>query len=68
MRRQLRLVGSNWFTTAQAEELATMAGRNVLDLSSLEHVKFPLERVNEAVAALGERAAGGWANLMVVPE
>jgi threonine dehydrogenase-like Zn-dependent dehydrogenase len=67
MRRQLQVVGSNWFTTGQAQQLADMAGSGTLDLSSFVHLKFPLQQVNEAVSALETRGTGGWSNVLVVP-
>jgi threonine dehydrogenase-like Zn-dependent dehydrogenase len=68
MRRHLRFVGSNWFTTAQGQEMASLAAGGLLDLSWMDHVKFPLSRVNDAVAAVAARDAGGWTNVVVVPD
>jgi alcohol dehydrogenase len=41
-----------------------MAAAGTLDLSPLEHRRFPLERVNEAIGAL---ESGGFSNFVVIP-
>src|SRR5438552_10164160 len=48
MDEQVQLIGSNWFTTAQGQEMAEMVRTRTIDLSYLEHRRFPLSRVNEA--------------------
>jgi len=58
------IMGSRWFTTAEGEEMAQMAAAGTLDLSPLEHRRFPLERVNDAIAAL---EGGGFSNFVVIP-
>ncbi|HEX7684298.1 MAG TPA: alcohol dehydrogenase catalytic domain-containing protein [Trinickia sp.] len=66
MDEQVHLIGSNWFTTAQGQEMADMVGTGALDLSYLEHRKFPLSRVNEAISGLKDRD-GGFSNYVVIP-
>lgn len=66
MRRQLSYGGSLWFSTAEGQDLAAMAAGGTLDLSVFEHEAFPLERINEAVAATDQRH-GGLTNIVVVP-
>lgn len=66
MDEQVQLIGSNWFTTAQGQELAHMAETGVLDLSYLEPVRFPLADVNEAISGLKDRR-GGFSNYVVIP-
>jgi alcohol dehydrogenase len=58
------IMGSRWFTTAEGEDMAQMAAAGILDLSPLEHRRFPLERVNDAIAAL---ESGGFSNFVVIP-
>lgn len=58
------VMGSRWFTAAEGEDMAQMAAAGTLDLSSLEHRRFPLERVNDAIAAL---ESGGFSNFVVIP-
>lgn len=66
MARQLRLVGSAWFTSGEGQVMADMAGTGLLDLSSLEHQVYPLERVNEVISGFGERN-GGFSNFVISP-
>lgn len=66
MDEQIQLIGSNWFTTAQGQEMADMVATGTLDLSYLENVVFPLARVNEAISGLKDRN-GGFSNYVVVP-
>jgi D-arabinose 1-dehydrogenase-like Zn-dependent alcohol dehydrogenase len=66
MDEQIQLIGSNWFTTAQGQELAHMVETGTLDLSYLEHERFALEDVNKAISGLKDRR-GGFSNYVVVP-
>jgi alcohol dehydrogenase len=66
MDEQVQLIGSNWFTAAQGQEMAEMVRTGALDLSYLEHKVFPLERVNEAISGLTDRD-GGFSNYVVEP-
>ncbi len=61
-----QLMGSRWFTTAEGEDLAQMAGAGTLDLSVLEHRRFPLAKVNDAISSLGS-GNGGFSNFVVIP-
>ena len=63
---QIQLIGSNWFTTAQGQEMADMVRTGTIDLSYLEDRVFPLDRVNEAISGLKDRS-GGFSNYVVVP-
>ncbi|PXW25885.1 UNVERIFIED_CONTAM: alcohol dehydrogenase [Williamsia faeni] len=63
---QISVLGSLWFSTREAQEMADMAARGVLDLSVLEHHTFPLEEINEALGALPARH-GGFTNFVSVP-
>ncbi len=66
MDEQIQLIGSNWFSAAQGQEMADMVATGTLDLSYLENRIFPLARVNEAISGLKDRN-GGFSNYVVVP-
>jgi D-arabinose 1-dehydrogenase-like Zn-dependent alcohol dehydrogenase len=61
-----RLMGSRWFTTTEGEDMAQMAAAGTLDLSVLEHRRFPLDKVNDAISSLGS-GDGGFSNFIVLP-
>lgn len=65
MCNQIAYLGSAWFTTAQGEDMASMARAGTLDLSRLEHQCFPLNQVNEALEAAQHRSHGGFNNIVV---
>lgn len=58
------LTGQIWFTTAEGDEMMEMARAGTLDLSSIEHQTFPLEKVNDALA-LAATSPGGFTNVVV---
>lgn len=64
---QIRYQGSAWFTTAQGEDMAMMVKAGTLDLSRLEHHRFGLEEVNDALSAALNRNHGGFNNIVVIP-
>ncbi len=66
MDEQVQIIGSNWFSTAQGQELAHMVETGTLDLSYLEHERFPLADVNRAISGLKDRR-GGFSNYVVIP-
>jgi Zn-dependent alcohol dehydrogenases len=66
MDEQIQLIGSNWFTAAQGQEMAELARAGLLDLSVFEHQQFPLEEINHAISGLQNRN-GGFSNYVVVP-
>lgn len=66
MDEQVQVIGSNWFTTAQGQELAAMVETGTLDLSYLEPRRFPLSEVNAAISGLKDRD-GGFSNYVVIP-
>ena len=66
MDEQIQLIGSNWFTSAQGQEMAELARAGLLDLSVFEHRRFPLEEVNRAISGLQNRH-GGFSNYVIVP-
>ena len=61
-----QLMGFRWFTTAEGEDMAQMAAAGTLDLSVPEHRRFPLAKVNDAIASLGS-GDGGFTNYVVIP-
>lgn len=67
MVNQIRYQGSAWFTTAQGEDMAMMAKAGTLDLSRLEHQRFSLAQVNDALDAAQHRNLGGFSNIVVTP-
>jgi D-arabinose 1-dehydrogenase-like Zn-dependent alcohol dehydrogenase len=68
MRRQQSVLGSLWFTTGEAQEMADLAGCGALDLSVSEHHVFPLEKINEALNEGLPARHGGFTNLIAAPE
>lgn len=66
MDEQIQLIGSNWSTAAQCQEMAEMARARTLDLSVFEHQRFPLEDVNRAISGLQDRN-GGFSNYVITP-
>lgn len=62
---QKSLIGSNWFTPAEGEDMAAMADAGTLNLAVFEHEVFTLEQVNEAITAVEQRS-GGFTNVVVV--
>ena len=63
---QRSVLGSLWFSTREAQDMADMAGSGALDLSVLEHHTFPLAQVNEALDSIPQRH-GGFTNFLCVP-
>jgi alcohol dehydrogenase len=66
MTNRIGLQGSVWFTTAEGEEMAAMAGAGTLNFSVLKHRVSPLSKVNEAIAGMADRD-GGFTNFVVDP-
>ncbi|WP_207839666.1 alcohol dehydrogenase catalytic domain-containing protein [Williamsia soli] len=66
MCQQLSILGSLWFSTAEAQDMADLAGTGQLDLSVLEHHTFTLEKINEALENLPTRH-GGFSNFILTP-
>lgn len=66
MDRNQTLHGSLWFTPADGQEMADLAEVGAVDLSVLEHERFPLSDVNTALAVFKNRN-GGFSNYVVIP-
>ncbi len=58
--------GSNWFTVAQGERMASLFAAGLIDLSVFETRAYPLERINDAIADVASNN-GGFVNIVVVP-
>jgi alcohol dehydrogenase len=67
MVKALTFCGSNWFTTAEAQLMAEMAGAGVVDLSVLKTRAYPLAGVNDALAEVKTRP-GALINIVVNPD
>jgi alcohol dehydrogenase len=61
-----RIIGSQWFSTADGQEMADMVGAGVADFSILETQSWPLAEVNAAISGLARRH-GGFSNYVVHP-
>ena len=66
MTNRIGIGGSVWFSTAEGEDMAAMAGAGTLNLSVLEHRVSPLSKVNEALAGMDQRD-GGFTNFVIDP-
>ena len=66
MTNRIGLEGSVWFTTAEGEDIAAMAGAGTLNLAVLEHRVSPLSKVNEVLAGMDDRN-GGFTNFVIDP-
>jgi alcohol dehydrogenase len=62
---QISVIGSLWFDTAEGQDMAEMAGAGTLDLSVLEHQRFPLDQIDAALEAV-DRRNGGFTNVVIV--
>lgn len=67
MNRATMFRGSNWFSTAEGQLMADMAGHGVLNLAALEDREFALEHVNDALDLIRQRP-GGLTNIVVCPD
>jgi alcohol dehydrogenase len=66
MDEQIQLIGSNWSTAAQCQDMAEMARVGTLHLDVFEHQRFALADVNRAISGLKDRN-GGFSNYVIVP-
>ena len=62
----ISITGAVWFTTAEGQEMAAMAGAGTLDLSVWETHAFALEHINDGLAFVAARR-GGFVNVVVEP-
>lgn len=62
----IRITGSNWFTSGQIDEMIDLVSHGTIDLSTWETRAFPLEQVNDALALAGSRP-GGFVNVVINP-
>jgi alcohol dehydrogenase len=66
MTNSIGLQGSVWFTTAEGEDMAAMAGAGTLNLAALEHRVSPLSKINEVLNGM-DRRDGGFTNFVIDP-
>ena len=66
MNNDQTLIGSFWFSTAEGQEMADLAGSDSVNLSVMEHQVFPLEDINTALATISSRN-GGFSNFVIAP-
>ncbi|MHB1219438.1 MAG: alcohol dehydrogenase catalytic domain-containing protein [Alphaproteobacteria bacterium] len=64
--QQVRILGSSWFPRGATGEMLGMIGRGVLDLGPIRAREFPLDRVNDAIAAAA-KGPGGLDHMVLVP-
>ncbi|PQE19760.1 xylitol dehydrogenase protein [Rutstroemia sp. NJR-2017a WRK4] len=66
MTRDVAILGTLWFNSAEIDELIALIDAGVIDFSFLRHEFFPLRKVNEALKFVGDRP-GGAVNVVVQP-
>jgi len=66
VRSEWQFRGSCWFRTFDAEEMAEMANRGVVDLSVFDTQVFALKDINTALAAV-RAGSSGFSNVVVSP-
>ncbi|SMR59375.1 unnamed protein product [Zymoseptoria tritici ST99CH_1E4] len=66
MSRDVAILGTMWFTSAEVDELIALIDAGVIDFSFLRHEFFPLKKVNEAFEMVGNRPGGAF-NVVVQP-
>jgi D-arabinose 1-dehydrogenase-like Zn-dependent alcohol dehydrogenase len=62
---QISVIGSLWFDVSEGQDMAEMRRAGTLDLSVLEHQRFPLDRIGDALNAV-DRRSGGFTNVVIV--
>ena len=58
------MIGSNWFTTAQGQEMAALVSSNQVKLDVFEHHAYALEDLNQALIDIEQRH-GGFSNFII---
>jgi alcohol dehydrogenase len=61
--RDLHVLGSFWFSSAEIDQMIIMIAAGIIDLSFLEHRRFDLAEVNDALKLVGSRP-GGFVNVV----
>lgn len=61
-----QIIGSSWFSTADAQEMADRMAVGQVDLSVFEHEVFKLDDVNTALSSITNRH-GGFSNFVLCP-
>jgi threonine dehydrogenase-like Zn-dependent dehydrogenase len=67
MDQQITFQGSVWFTAGEGQEMAQIVDSGLVDLSILENVISPLEKVNDAISGV-ENRHGGFSNFIITPD
>lgn len=60
------LAGNMWFTPAQGQEMADLAGSGLVKLDVYSHQVYPLEGINDSLANIKDRD-GGFTNVVIMP-
>ena len=58
------MIGSNWFTTAQGQEMAALAASDQVKLDVFENYTYALEDLNQALVDIEQRH-GGFSNFVI---
>ena len=66
MEREVPVLGSFWFSDAEADEMIALMAAGVIDLSKYEDRVFKLDDINDAVECVANRP-GGFLNVVVKP-
>ena len=52
--REVKLMGSNWFSRSEMSELIGLIGSGALDINVFQATTYPLHEINEAIAVAGK--------------
>lgn len=66
MSNNLRIIGSTWFTTGDAQEMSDMVKQGCLDLSFFDNRIYALADINKAIEDT-ETRNGGFSNFVIHP-
>lgn len=66
MDNDIQLQGSVWFTAGQGQEMADLVEAGAVDMSVFEHRRYPLSKINTALAGI-ENRDGGFSNYCICP-
>ena len=67
LNKEMTLCGSIWFPRSAAAEMLAMIACGAVDLGPLSVRRFPLDQVNEALAAAVEERRSGLKHIALVP-
>lgn len=66
MDEQISLIGSVWFSGADAHELVSLIESGAVDMSVLETHAYPLDEINHAISGVAH-PNGGFSNFVIKP-